>query len=385
MRIATVLYLNQHQAVFLNVAVFYALQQTRLRNELWTLRHPYSFRNIFPVYKRLNFDSIPEVQYRDKFRLPKTLCVKVRNYFLRFRGLAVVVRVYYGPQNLFYSFAIEELILLYLRRLALPDRVLDVSVEFGRCMSEVSQACNYMCDLLHGIASEFLDGRPTQWWSEATARYNAQLSNNMGVPLRNVCMYMDGTHERISNPWIAVVQALYYSGYIRHTSIKIVATICPQGLFVVVTKAAQGRRHDMAVALRANMYPKLRRKVRIGHFRGKVYGDKAFARRVPVYTPFNPADTQLKRRFNRRMSSVRISSEWGFKVVRGLWPSTKYVARQKILQGRRGNLPGKNLYNCIFLTNLHSCHQGGNLISDFFEGRPPTVEEYLGVPPNSLD
>ena len=76
----------------------------------------------------------------------------------------------------------------------------------------------------------------------------------------------------------------------------------------------------------------------------------------------------------------------------GLWPSVDFVSRQKILQGRRGilqgssgNLPGKNLLASIFLTNLHTCHKGSNLISDYFEAVVPTVEEYLGVPPGSLD
>ncbi|CAN0455769.1 unnamed protein product, partial [Ascophyllum nodosum] len=33
----------------------------------------------------------------------------------------------------------------------------------------------------------------------------------------------------------------------------------------------------------------------------------------------------------------------------------------------------------VFLTNLHTCLNGGNQISDYFGVKPPTAEQYLGI------
>jgi len=383
-RLATVLYLNTGQGVHLNLAAHYALKVRRVRRELVLLRHPDSFRNIFPGYKRVDFDSFPEPQYRDTFRMPKDLCVKIWNFLTRFKGFGRIVRVPKG-RNTFYTYTLEELVLIYLRRLALPDRLLDVAKDFGRCPAEISRGSLFMCHEINSIAKEYLDGRPTLWWNEATTRYNCDLVNAMDVPLRDVCIFIDGTHEMICNPWCARVQRLFYSGYIRHTSNKLVAAVCPQGLFMGLAGPAQGRRHDMAVALLSNLYRKLHRKTQYPQFQGKVYGDSAFRRQAPVYTPYHPSDTPRKALWNRKMAAVRISVEWGFQVVKALWPSNNFVGRQKIMQGRQGNIPGKNFYNSVFLTNLHSCHKGGNLISDYFGARMPTVEEYLGLPAHALD
>ena len=119
----------------------------------------------------------------------------------------------------------------------------------------------------------------------------------------------------------------------------------------------------MAVANQYNMYPKLRRLLQFPNFHGLAYADSAFREEDPVHTPYNPSDTAKKRQFNKQMASVRISAEWAFQIVHSLWPAVKYTPRQKILQGRHGNLPGKNLYNSFFLTNLHSCYERSNRAS----------------------
>jgi len=385
MRIATVLYLATNQALYLNVAVYCALRRRRIKAELTELGRPFSFRNIFPVYRRLDFSSFPEPQFRDKFRLPKPLCQKIYNYLTRFRGVGAGVTVFYGQLQTRYVFTLEELILIYLRRLALPDRLIDVAELFGRCPAEICQGSSYVCNELNTIAHEFLDGRPTPWWTEGTARYNAGLVDDMEVPLRDVCMFLDGTHVEIANPWLAHIQRLFYSGYIKAPSNKFVAAVCPQGLFVIVAGPAQGRRHDNNVAVRSNLYQKLMNKTRYPNFQGKVYADSAFTRQAPVYTAYNPSNTDRKQQFNSDMASKRITIEWGFTIVRSIWPSNNLVSRQKILQGIRKNAPGRNFYNSIWLTNLHSCHARGNEISDYFGAALPSLEEYLGVPAGTLD
>jgi len=382
--LATVLYVRSRQAIDLNIAVYCHLKERRIKRKLILLRHPDSFRLIFPDYKRVDFSSFHENVFRDLFRFPKGLCFKIRNYF-RLRGFGDPVRVSTGRNRQFYTFKLEELILIYLRRMAVPDRLVDVAKVFGRCMEEISVGSIYMCEEINILAKEFLDGR-APYWDQAQAQYNADLINAFDVPLRDVCLLFDGSLEAIENPWKAEIQARYYSGYIRRTANKVIVAVCAQGLYIFVSGWSEGRRHDMAVALRYNMYPRLRALTQFPTAQFKSYADSAFRSEHPVYTPFQPSDTPRKREFNKQMARVRITAEWAFQINRSIWPAVKHTPRQKILQGKnRGNLPGKNLYNSFWLTNLHSCYNRGNIIAGYFGATLPTLEQYLGVQPNDLD
>jgi len=392
LNLSCTLYVRTGQRVFLTTALDCARNRSVLIRHLRSAKHPFSIRRILPEYRRLDFSSILDAQFRDMYRFSKTLCVKFRNYLIRFRGFGLIVRVRKGQSHLYWTFSLEEAILLYLRRNALPTRLIEVAKESGRTLAEVSLCTLFMMDEINRIAKEFLDGRPAQWWDEETARYCADLHNDFNVPLWDIVLNIDASHQLICNPWRAEIQELWYSGYVRHCSNKILMAVSPLGLFVIVTPVAQGRRHDMAVAIRHFFYPKLRRKCIFPQFAGKTLGDSAFTRAIPVFPLYRPSNTDRKKRWNKEMAKVRISAEWAFKIVKGLWPSNKYVPRQKILQGQgrqggpgHGNIPGKNLYNSFWLTNLHSCYERGNLISDYFGAKVPSLEEYLGVPPNSLD
>ena len=115
-------------------------------------------------------------------------------------------------------FFTEELVLIYLRRLALPDRLLDVAKDFGRCPAEISRGSLFMCHEINSIAKEYLDGRPTLWWNEATTRYNCDLVNAMDVPLRDVCIFIDGTHEVgiiLTNHMM--YKLVFITGHVFHT------------------------------------------------------------------------------------------------------------------------------------------------------------------------
>ena len=151
----------------------------------------------------MDFSSYPDPVFRDTFRFPKELCVKIKNFIQIHHGFGENVRVRQGVAGRgrkFYTFKTEEIILIYLQRMALPDRLVDVAKEFGRCPEEISTASIFMAEQINSIAKEYMDGRQTAWWTAQTAQYNADRSNQFDVPLRNVCLNIDGTLEGICNP-----------------------------------------------------------------------------------------------------------------------------------------------------------------------------------------
>ena len=99
LRLATALYLRTRQQIYLAIAIRCAQKKRRLRRHFRSAKHPFSIRRIYQEYKRLDFSSFPDAQFRDKFRFSKTLCGKLLNYLTRFRGFGLVVRVPKGQSN----------------------------------------------------------------------------------------------------------------------------------------------------------------------------------------------------------------------------------------------------------------------------------------------
>ena len=80
LRLATALYLRTRQQMYLAIAIRCAQKKRRLKRHLRSAKHLFSIRWIYQEYKRLDFSSFPDAQFRDKFRFSKTLCGKLLNY-----------------------------------------------------------------------------------------------------------------------------------------------------------------------------------------------------------------------------------------------------------------------------------------------------------------
>ncbi|ETV89801.1 hypothetical protein H310_15368, partial [Aphanomyces invadans] len=113
-----------------------------------------------------------------------------------------------------------------------------------------------------------------------------------------------------------------------------------------------------------------------GDVRYVIYGDPAYGINDVIVCGFKGARLdEYQAEFNRQMSSVRVSVEWGFGVVRNLWTFVDYKNGQKLwLQA-----VGVQYAVAVILTNIHTCMKRGNQISSYFGVMPPTAEEYLHV------
>lgn len=135
-----------------------------------------------------------------------------------------------------------------------------------------------------------------------------------------------------------------------------------------------GSRHDAYLLERSGIVRDLHDKLVANGKRYVIYGDPAYGINDVIVAGFKGATlTQEQAEFNRRMSSVRVSVEWGFGIVLRLWPQVDYKSTQKLW----ACAVGKMYQVAVLLTNLHTCMRGGNQLSDTFQLAPPSPSAYL--------
>ena len=76
---------------------------------------------------------------------------------------------------------------------------------------------------------------------------------------------------------------------------------------------------------------------------------------------------------NDRSSSMRTCVEWGYARVVRHWAYIDFKKQMKLERVRMEAM----WHVAFWLTNVVTCHRGGNQISEYLEISLPTAEEYL--------
>lgn len=148
--------------------------------------------------------------------------------------------------------------------------------------------------------------------------------------------------------------------------------ICPNGLIAHLYGPIAGRHHDAFLLCESNLLPQLRRKFTPPHI-FTVYGDPAYPIRQHILGPYRGAAvTAAQQQFNKEMSRVRESVEWGFGKVVQYFAFLDFRKKQKILL----QPIGKYYVVGVLLVNCHTCLYGSTT-SSHFDVSPPDVQTYL--------
>lgn len=103
-----------------------------------------------------------------------------------------------------------------------------------------------------------------------------------------------------------------------------------------------------------------------------VYGDPAYPLRVHLQQPFKYPVTECEQQYNKAMSSVRVCVEWLFGEITRYFKFVDFKQQQKIRLS-----PIAKIYTvCALLQNSLACLYG-NIVSEYFELDPPTLENYF--------
>jgi len=103
-----------------------------------------------------------------------------------------------------------------------------------------------------------------------------------------------------------------------------------------------------------------------------LYGDSGYPIRDVLLSPFRGRLTQNQNEFNRSMSRLRVSVEWGFGKMLQIFAFLDFKKNLKLYK----QAVGKTYMVAALLTNLHTCLYGSQT-STKFGCPPPSIQQYL--------
>ena len=149
----------------------------------------------------------------------------------------------------------------------------------------------------------------------------------------------------------------------------------PNGIIGDLFGPVEGCRHDAAMLRESELVSRLRQQfVQPDGTTYRLFGDPAYPVSKYLLAPFGGATkTKDQEAWNKRMSRVRQSVEWGFGNIVLKFAFLDYKKNQKIY------LQPVGVYYMVgvLLVNCHNCLYS-NIVSQYFSYHPPVLEVYLG-------
>lgn len=316
------------------------------------------------VYGAFNFNELSEHECKLNFRFEKQDILRL--------ALALRIPEHFTTVGGHKTTCIEGLCIL-LRRLAYPNRLVDLEPLFGRSGPGLSEIANFVCDLIYNNFGHLLSHlRNLPWLNLDRLRTYSQAVHEKGGAIANCWGFIDGTTRAICRP--TENQQAYYSGHKRYHCVKYQAVTCPDGIIVNLKGAYEGRKHDAAILRDSNLYAQLEECTVFENENFVLYGDKAYGIRELLLCPYpdRPNMPPQYQEFNLRMSGVRSAVEWGFGKVIAEFAFLDFKKNQKLLLQDIATM----YMTAVILTNCHSCLYG-NQTAQAFNVNPVELEEYL--------
>ena len=268
----------------------------------------------------------------------------------------------------------EEVFLYTLRRLSYPCTLSTLAWDSGRSISAQSEMFDYGITHIYNNFAHLRDGRSLECWARHFPRFAAAIhrgGRKGRAPLTNCIGYLDGSNQYVSHPHLN--QGLLYNGHKRKHCVKWQGLMLPNGIMPMPFGPVHGSHHDSYIMDQSRVVPVMRRCCRRMGARYQLYGDPAYPQSQWVGGPFRHERLDAEEAlFNARMSSTRISNEWGFGKIKLLWSYLDFENGQKVYL----NDVQKYWPVAQILTNCHTCLYGSQT-SMYFRVLPPKLEDYL--------
>lgn len=187
--------------------------------------------------------------------------------------------------------------------------------------------------------------------------------------------------RRVSYP--TRYQERYYNAKYHYHGIKLQGMVSPVGILESVFGPLPSIRNDAAMwSLARDFSPMDRINTAVGRHCFAL-GDPAYRGHhmhnyiATSFSRFQPGGlTREQAAYNGSLARARVVIEWMFGRVYTLWRRLQFVPRMQVC----ATPLGKMYLVCAILTNVHTCLNGGNQVSFYFGGIPPTLDEYLAAP-----
>ena len=192
-----------------------------------------------------------------------------------------------------------------------------------------------------------------------------------GAPLDNCFGFIDGTLCKINRPKID--QRVVYNGHKRIHALKFQSLVLPNGIIDNLRGPYEGRRHDSTMLFQTGLLQQL---MVHAHYNANplcIYGDPAYPLTIHLQSPFRGVNlTANQKAYNKAMSEWRVSVEWLFGNIKNFF---RFIDYHKMLKIGLSAV-GKFFLVSGLLQNAHTCLYG-NLVSEYFNMQPPTLEDYF--------
>lgn len=352
---------QQLKKLYLRVAITFEDYQSFLSYRRIYITRNFRTRPVFSV------DSLSEDDCEKMFRFTKP---ELKRLYSSLR----LQQEYTSPNGTRFS-GFEGLLIL-MRRLCYPNRLCELESIFNRDISTISRISTIVTNVIYSRFGHLVKSLNSHLWlSEECLQRFADIINGTGCAYRNVVGFIDGTARMICRP--KYNQQLLYSGYKKQHIMKYQSVMFPNGIIGRLDGPVNGRRHDSAILHLTGLLRELDGKfLKHDGTWFCLYGDLGYANQKFIKTGYknsalNPL-SQQQREFNRDMSSLRVSVEYGFGKIIQLFAFVDFKKNQKMyLQQIK-----KQYIIAAILTNCHTCLRGSQ-VTRKFACNPPDLETYL--------
>jgi hypothetical protein len=268
----------------------------------------------------------------------------------------------------------ETCLLVYLFKMARPRRLRpDCEVKFGMRKSHLSVIVRSFGSALFQLSHRYLIDPSI--WHERMPYYGQLIWRKCGL-FDHIWGLIDGTIRKTCRP--IRFQNLLWTKYKKCHGIKFQSIVVPDGFVACLWGPWVAKRHDARMLRESGLMEMLQQLMPADLSNGRVYalyGDLAYPQSIWLFGGYvNPEPNSPRAQFNKLMSKARIAVEWGFAQIILQWSHVDFRASMKIFQ----EPIAQQYLNCAFLCNIRCCFYG-NQTSNYFGGKPFSVEEYLGL------
>jgi hypothetical protein len=278
---------------------------------------------------------------------------------------------------------------ILLRRMAYPIRYATMSEEFGRSVSAICCIFLHMVEIISNKYNQliYFDRRVF-----GKVEIFKRKILEAGSVVEGIWGFIDGTVRPCCRP--VRNQRPLFNGHKRTHAIKFQSILTPDGLICSLYGATTGARNDTGILNESGIFQIIRENFPPNSF---LYGDSGYHNGDFIRVPFRGVTNPEEQEINERMSSARVSVEWGFGWVVNKWAFLDYKKNLKVdkkcnkktttttkkkKQKKKKILlsPIGSFYKVgVLLTNCSTCYYGGNQASDKYNLTPPTLEQYLNI------
>ena len=175
---------------------------------------------------------------------------------------------------------------------------------------------------------------------------------------------------------------MVYTKWKKCHGIKFQSVLVPDGYIACLYGPVLAKTDDAKLLRQSNLMEQLHNVMPDDNSNGPIYslyGDLAYLQSSYFHGGFrNVINGTDEANFNRLMSSIHITVEWGYCKIIEQWKFLDFCQAMRIFQS-----PIAQYYiNTAFLSNLRNC-MIGNKTRNYFDAHQMTIEEYLALGPQS--